>query len=322
MKEEKSPASGGVSFYEIDENNLGQRVDNFLLGMLKGVPRSKIYSIIRKGEVRINKGRTRAEYKLQLGDVVRVPPVRVDVSSELASVPGRVADALISAILYEDENFIVINKPAGIAVHGGSGLNFGVIEAFRAARPESKFLELVHRLDRDTSGCLMLAKKRAGLTFIHEALRTGRVKKIYHALVDGSWPSYLTQVDAPLKKNELKSGERVVKVDKEGKASLTEFRVLTRFDSVTLVQASPITGRTHQIRVHAAFKGHPILGDEKYATDEINDKLKVACVKRLMLHAAELTFSIPGEHKKVVVSAPYDDKFSKVLNALNKNMEK
>jgi len=305
-----------VRFVTVTENNESQRVDNFLLLILKGVPKSKVYRIIRKGEVRVNKGRVKPEYKLVVGDVVRVPPVMVRAESAPVKPSDKVVALLQNSILFENHELMVINKPSGLAVHGGSGINLGVIEAFRAMRPDEKFLELVHRLDRDTSGCLLIAKKRPMLKYLHQCLREDGMKKIYHTVVVGKWPNHVREVNAPLQKNELKSGERVVTVTKEGKPSLTKFRLIERFKGYTLVEASPITGRTHQIRVHAAFAGYPILGDEKYGIDDINKNMKRLGSRRLMLHAAELSVKLPSERKVTVFKAPYESSFSNVIDSL------
>ena len=225
MTEAKAPSSG-VQLVEITVENEGQRIDNFLLTLLKGVPKTLIYRILRKGEVRVNKGRIKAPYRLVVGDIVRVPPLRLPEEKPQPKVGAGLTAALGQAIVFENDQLLVINKPSGLAVHGGSGINLGLIEALRQMRPESKFLELVHRLDRDTSGAVMVAKKRSTLTALHEDLRQGRISKIYHALVMGHWSKRVTKVDAPLKKNELQSGERVVRVDPEGKTSITEFRLM------------------------------------------------------------------------------------------------
>lgn len=316
-----SPGGSKVKFVTVTENNESQRIDNFLLLTLKGVPKSKIYRIIRKGEVRVNKGRVKPEYKLAVGDVVRVPPVSVREESATVKPSDKIASLLQQSVIFENSELLVINKPSGLAVHGGSGINLGVIEAFRAIRPEEKFLELVHRLDRDTSGCLLIAKKRPMLKYLHQCLREDTMKKIYHTVVVGKWPSHVREVNAPLQKNELKSGERVVTVTKEGKPSLTKFRLIERYKGYTLVEASPITGRTHQIRVHAAFAGYPILGDEKYGVDDLNKNMKKFGARRLMLHAAELTVKLPSERKVTVFKAPYEASFDRVVDGL-KALEK
>lgn len=284
-----------VSFVTVDEQYHLQRIDNFLKVYLKGLPKTRIYRLIRKGEVRINKKRIKPEYKLQLGDEVRIPPVRLE-AREAPPIPQKLnhIQQLNERILYEDEALLVINKPAGMAVHGGSGVQFGLIEALRALRPDARFLELVHRLDRDTSGCLMIAKKRSALRQMHEDLRMKRMRKSYHALVYGVWPKKTRCVNAPLRKQVLGSGERIVRVDPvEGKESQTHYRILQGFENVTLVEAQPITGRTHQIRVHCQYMGHPIVGDAKYSRRTDEQALGICKIKRLFLHAHELVFQHP-----------------------------
>ena len=266
-----------VLFVTISEENEAQRIDNFLITYLKGVPKSMIYRILRKGEVRVNKKRIKPEYKLAIGDQVRIPPIRVSEKTvpEISTKLNKVAD-LEKAIIYEDDVILAINKPSGIAVHGGSGLSFGVIEGLRALRPEAKFLELVHRIDRETSGILLIAKKRSALKSLHEQLRLKQMQKNYLALVKGNWPSECKVVQAPLLKNVLKSGERVVKVNAEGKPSETRFKVEERFGFATLVKASPVTGRTHQIRVHTQYANHPIAFDDRYGDSQFDALL--ACL--------------------------------------------
>jgi len=320
MTNQSGSAPSKVQFTEISEGNEGQRIDNYLLSKLKGVPKSLIYRILRKGEVRVNKKRIKPDYKLQVGDVVRIPPVRVAERSQPAKIGDKLLQELEAAVLYEDDDVIVVNKPSGIAVHGGSGISLGLIESFRQMRPHSNFLELVHRLDRDTSGCIILAKKRSALKLMHESLKKSTITKIYHALVVGSWSDRKKRVDAPLKKNELKSGERIVKVDAEGKKSLTEYRVIEHFGrELTLIEARPITGRTHQIRVHCQFSGHPIVGDQKYGRDEDNKTMKEMGFNRLMLHAAELRFPLPSGGRKVVI-APMDIRLQKSLQQLKRTI--
>ncbi|MEM9102214.1 MAG: 23S rRNA pseudouridine(955/2504/2580) synthase RluC [Pseudomonadota bacterium] len=308
-----------VTFVEVDEDTHGQRVDNFLITHLKGVPKSRIYRILRKGEVRVNKKRVKPEYKLQNGDLVRIPPVRM---SEANALPNReLSDVklLEDCILYEDKSLIVINKPSGIAVHGGSGQSFGVIEGLRALRSDAKFLELVHRIDRDTSGCLVIAKKRSILKGLHQQLAEKSVKKQYIAIVDGLWPSRLDTIKAPLLKNQLRSGERVVRVDAAGKPSITKFQVLEQNGSVSLVKAAPITGRTHQIRVHSQFGGAPILGDTKYQTPERLALASNLGVRRLCLHAYSIAFTYPGTSKQVEFFAPLGGELTAILDKLSLN---
>lgn len=277
----------------VEADHAGQRIDNFLLGLLKGVPRSYIYRILRRGEVRLNKGRVAASQRLQAGDVIRVPPVRV-AERETPPEPGnRVLELLEQAILYEDKRLLVLNKPSGIAVHGGSGVQYGVIEALRVLRPEERQLELVHRLDRDTSGCLLIAKRRSVLRTLHELLRGEGVEKRYLALVAGRWERERETVKAPLLKNTLRSGERVVRVDREGKPATTRFRVLERYGEATLLEAQLLTGRTHQIRVHLAHLGTPVLGDEKYGDADANRRFRELGLRRLFLHAESLIIHWP-----------------------------
>ncbi len=308
--------TSGVQMLEVAPELAGQRIDNFLRNQLKGVPKTLIYRILRKGEVRVNKGRVKPEYKLQAGDIVRVPPLRVSEPDEPPVVALGVLERLEAAIVHEGKALIVLNKPAGIAVHGGSGLSFGVIEALRQLRPQAKELELVHRLDRDTSGLLMVAKKRSMLRHLHQALRGDGVDKRYLALVRGRWDSSRKQVSAPLLKNTLRSGERMVEVDAEGKEALTLFRVVRRFgDFATLVEASPVTGRTHQIRVHARHAGHPIAGDAKYGDDEFSREIRELGGKRLFLHAHALRIPLP-EGGELVLEAPVDEMWRQTLEAL------
>lgn len=306
-----------VQFVTIDGDEAGQRIDNFLLARLKGVPKSMIYRIIRKGEVRVNKGRIKPEYKLNAGDSIRIPPVRVSEKEEVAVSPklDKVA-ALSNCILYEDDHLMLINKPSGTAVHGGSGLSFGVIEGLRALRPEVRFLELVHRLDRDTSGVLLIAKKRSALRALHEQLRLKQMQKDYLALVRGQWQSHTKVVQAPLLKNILQSGERVVKVSNEGKPSETRFKVEERFEFATLVKASPVTGRTHQIRVHTLHAGHPIAFDDRYGDRDFDSQLVGTKLNRLFLHASSLTFTHPSTGEQMRIEAPMDNQLRHCLQVL------
>lgn len=294
----------------------GQRIDNFLLNILKGVPRSYIYRILRKGEVRVNKGRIKARYRLQAGDLVRIPPVRVAEKQAPGKPDKRTLERLEQAVLFEDKRLIVLNKTSGLAVHGGSGLNYGVIEALRVLRPDERQLELVHRLDRDTSGCLLIAKKRSALRRLHELLRDNRVDKRYLALVAGKWRQDKVDVNAPLLKNTLQGGERVVRVDPRGKEARTLFHVVERFADCTLVEAKLMTGRTHQIRVHAAHLGTPILGDEKYGDADASRAMKERGLKRLFLHARLLRFRIPDDKQDLVIKAPLEPALEKLLEDL------
>ena len=313
-----------AQFVEIDEDRAGQRIDNFLLASLKGVPKTRVYRILRKGEVRVNKGRIKASYRLQEGDMVRIPPIRQS-EPEAAAAPGaRVLARIDASILAEEKGFLVLNKPSGLAVHGGSGLNYGVIEALRALRPDAPYLELVHRLDRETSGCLLVAKRRSVLREMHRLLReksqgksqTDGIDKRYLALLRGRWEGGERKVDAPLLKNTLRSGERVVTVSPEGKESLSLFRPVARNAEATLVEVRLLTGRTHQIRVHAASIGHPIAGDEKYGDEQFNREMKAKGLRRLFLHAHFLGFSLEGHEQAYQFSAPLDEELEAVLDRL------
>ncbi|WP_064669324.1 23S rRNA pseudouridine(955/2504/2580) synthase RluC [Vibrio nigripulchritudo] len=306
-----------VQFVDIDDDMAGQRIDNFLRNQLKNIPKSMIYRILRKGEVRVNKKRIKAEYKLQAGDTVRIPPVKTSAEPEAAPVStklNKVAE-LERYIIFEDDHMLILNKPSGIAVHGGSGLKFGAIEALRALRPDARFLELVHRIDRDTSGILLVAKKRSALRHLQAQFREKTVQKYYFALVMGQWKSSCRVVNAPLLKNEVNS---IVRVNPKGKPSETRFKVLEKFEQATLIQASPITGRTHQIRVHTQYTGHPIGWDDRYGDPRFDAYTAKVGLNRLFLHAANIKFEHPGSGDKVDISAPMGDKLEKVLTGLRK----
>lgn len=316
---DSAAAAAEVQWLIIDADQAGQRLDNYLTARLKGVPKSKIYNIIRKGEVRVNKGRIKPDYRLAEGDQVRIPPVRIAERAPHPYASRSLMELLNESILFENDGMLVINKPPGLAVHGGSGVSLGLIEILRQMRPEARYLELVHRLDRDTSGCIMVAKKRSYLRHLQAALRDkqqGRVKKIYHALVIGHWPESCRRVEAPLLKSELGQGERIVRVKETGKSSLTEFTVLRYFADCTLIEARPITGRTHQIRVHAQFTGHSLVGDEKYGDDGVNNIMRQRGVRRLFLHAAELFFDLPGVSELIHVRAPLASDLAAVLKQM------
>lgn len=308
-----------VKIITIDKEYELQRIDNFLLSYYKDVPKSHIYKIIRKGEVRVNKKRVKPLYKLQEGDKVRIPPVKqLNTKQENLAhkLPSKFKDSLLNNILYEDNYMLVINKPSGLAVHGGSGINGGLIELLRLIRPNDKYLELVHRLDRDTSGCIIIAKKRSMLRELHSLLRENKIKKYYHALVLGQPKDKFTQ-KVPLRRNVLKSGERIVEVDIDsGLQSCTKFKVLKRFDKCCLVEACPVTGRTHQIRVHAAYSHNPIAFDEKYGNREFNDYVKKNGLKRLFLHAKKLKFKCPKTDQMRIIEADYDSNLLSFLEFL------
>ncbi|MFT6918703.1 MAG: 23S rRNA pseudouridine955/2504/2580 synthase [Cognaticolwellia sp.] len=308
-----------VRFFTVDSEDAGQRIDNFLMKTLKGVPKSMFYRLLRKGEIRVNKKRTKPEYKLVDEDIIRVAPIRVSENTNTVSTQLNVVANLEKQILFEDERLIVINKPSGMAVHGGSGLSFGLIEALRALRPDARMLELVHRLDRDTSGCLVVAKKRSALRHLHEQLRNKTVQKYYHALVKGRWSNKLTRVAEGLKKNDLKSGERVVVVDNiNGKESETRFKVIQHYKNATLVRAFPVTGRTHQIRVHCQTKGHSIACDAKYGHEDFDHEMKNLGLKRLFLHAASIEFIHPLSNERIKIEAPLEPSLEKLLKKLTK----
>jgi 23S rRNA pseudouridine955/2504/2580 synthase len=298
-------------FVTVGAEHDGQRVDNYLRTELKGAPKSLVYRILRTGEVRVNKGRAKPDSRVHTGDVVRIPPLRLS-----EDVPVRVGEslegALVQAVRYEDEHLLVIDKPAGLAVHAGSGVKVGVIEALRALRPETPGLELAHRLDRETSGVLVLAKDRPTLMQLHELFRGEGAKKTYLALVRGHWPDGLREVDAPLEKGTVRGGERIVEVRGDGKPSRTRFRAVKKLEGCTLVEASPITGRTHQIRVHAAYKNHPIAGDDKYGDGQFDRTLKQHGLNRLFLHAARIELA----SFKLRVEAPLPPELQAVVDAL------
>ncbi len=299
----------------VSEEDQGQRLDNFLARHLKGVPKTRIYKLLRKGEFRVNKGRKKPDYRIQTDDVVRIPPIRV--SEENTYKPGaKILDVVLKSIIFEDEGLMVINKPSGLAVHGGSGLNYGLIEALRVLFPNAPYLELVHRLDRDTSGCILIAKKRSRLREIHELIRESRMEKYYQLLVCGKWDERNIKVDAKLEKFTIQGGERMVKVSKDGKPSLTIFRILKRFENATLLEADLRTGRTHQIRVHSKHCGNPIAGDEKYGEREVNKELRAFGVKRLFLHAAKIKFVMPSSGKEYLIEAPLPKELENVVSKL------
>ena len=284
----KDLSKDSVTWLEVGEEAEGQRIDNFLLRIAKGVPKSHIYRIVRSGEVRVNKGRVAAEYRLRVGDKVRVPPLRTAERPSQPAVPARNFE-----IAWEDEALIVIDKPAGVAVHGGSGVSFGVIEQLRRARPLAKFLELAHRLDRETSGLLVVAKKRMALTRLHDQFRDGGIGKRYLALVKGRWRNELQHVRLPLLKYLEADGERRVSVNPEGKASHSIVRLRARWENFSLVEVELKTGRTHQIRVHLAHLGFPLAGDDKYGDFSLNKDLQKAGLRRMFLHAAQLALPHP-----------------------------
>ncbi len=310
------PQKTAVSLVEISAAQLGQRLDNFLFKQLNDVPRTRIYRIIRKGEVRVNKKRCKPEYKLQIGDEVRIPPLRLEPESRDKSKPSQQLTAqLEQRILFENDHILIICKPAGLAVHAGSGLDYGVIDAMRLLRPEND-IELVHRLDRDTSGCLLLTKHRQALLAMQTALQDKSLAKNYRAVVKGRWPHELTEIRLALKKTYLTNGERRVRVDSSGKQAFSRFRLVHGGKLFSLIQVELVTGRTHQIRVHCQAQGHEIAGDDKYGDAEFNRAMRKRAIRRLMLHASSLELPASKYTPEVVVNAPLPDEFEQLFEAL------
>lgn len=310
-----------IELIKIDEDQAGQRIDNFLLNKLKNVPKTHVYKLLRKGEVRVNKKRVKAEYKIQADDIIRIPPImQVDGNDPNRKLSPKlnIINILNNRIIYEDDNLLIINKPSGMASHGGSGINFGVIETLRAARPEARYLELAHRLDRGTSGCLIIAKKRSILRVLHELLRHGRITKKYLLLVKGKWQGGDRKVNVALAKNNLVSGERFVKVSEaeNAKDSLTIFRPVKVYTATSLLEAELKSGRTHQIRVHAAHIGFPIAGDDKYGYDVFNKLMKEKGLSRIFLHAAKISFKLSDASSPINVRAELEEELLNVLNKL------
>ncbi|MFL9584955.1 RluA family pseudouridine synthase [Stenotrophomonas sp. AB1(2024)] len=315
------PAEGktSVRLLTVPADRAGQRLDNFLLGQLKGAPRSLVYKLVRSGQVRVNGGRAKAERKLVEGDEVRVPPVRLTEEGDKAGPPAAFMKRLEDAIVYEDERLLALNKPSGVASHGGSGISFGAIETLRALRP-GKTLELVHRLDRDTSGLLIVAKKRSALSELQALLREDHgagIRKRYLTLLVGRMPDGTMTVDAPLHVGLRQGGERHVQVNAIGKASVSHFSVLERRGGHSFCEVRIETGRTHQIRVHAQHLGHPVAGDDKYGDPDVNKRLRDQIgLKRLFLHAASLEFSLDAGKTPYLLNAPLADELNEVLNRL------
>ncbi len=305
----KAAPRARVTWVEIGEESAAQRIDNFLLRTLKGVPKSHVYRVLRSGEVRVNSGRVGPDYRLQVGDRVRVPPVRV-------SATVRTAKPEEFPVVYEDAALLVVDKPSGVAVHGGSGVSFGVIESLRAARPQAKLLELVHRLDRDTSGLLMVAKKRSALTELHRMLREGEVEKVYTTVVKGSPAKESFEIREPLHKHVTASGERRVSVAPGGMAAITKVSMKKRGAEFSVLEVRLLTGRTHQIRVHLAHSGHPVLGDDKYGDFELNRRLAKEGVKRLFLHAGRLAFDHPLTRERLRLQSPLPADMGKFIASL------
>lgn len=306
-----------VRYCQIESDQAGQRVDNFLIRELGGVPKTLVYRILRKGEVRVNKGRVKPEYRLQAGDEVRIPPVQVEPKPE-AFVDARSIDSIEIPILYEDNALLVVNKPSGLAVHGGSGMSFGLIELLRQQRPREKYLELAHRLDRETSGVLLLAKSRSALMGLHTQLRERHTEKHYLALLCGRLRK-TREINVALRKNTLQSGERMVRVDTDqGRAALSRFKPITQYVGATLADVEILTGRTHQIRVHAQHAGLPLAGDRKYGDADCNQRMRALGVRRLFLHASELQLRHPITQAPLCFRAPLAPDLQQVLDRLQR----
>lgn len=303
-----------VQYLNITADFNGQRIDNFLVTRFKKVPKTHIYRIVRKGEVRVNKKRVQPSYRLQTGDQIRVPPLKIIDTPHHPITPTQSLMAFLATrVLYEDKNLLIIDKPSGIPVHGGSGIQLGLVEVLRCMYPQFPHLELAHRLDADTSGCLILVKKRSILRELHDLLRSGKIQKIYWALTQGHWKKPDCRVTASLRKNQISRGERIVKVDKAGKPSITLFRTLKTYPQATLVEATLETGRTHQIRVHAQHVGHPIAGDEKYGNSEFNNLMRKLGLKRIFLHAYSVNFILPSLKQPISVTAPLEAALQNIL---------
>jgi 23S rRNA pseudouridine955/2504/2580 synthase len=302
-----------VQLVDVGPRHNDQRLDNFLLSQLKGVPKSRIYKLLRSGQVRVNKGRKKPGYRLQSGDQVRIPPLTLTDRAS-GEAPAHLLEKIRQAIIFEDDQLLVINKPAGIAVHSGSNVAFGVIEILRQLRADATMLELVHRLDRATSGCLLIAKTRPALMQLHAAFRGEQnMQKIYRAILMGRWQGGERVIDAPLKKNQLKGGERIVTVDTTGKSARSLFTPLDYFTQATLAEIKLFTGRTHQIRVHAQYAQHAVAGDLKYGDSDFNRSLKKQGFKRMFLHAYNLQFKLETSYN---ITAPLDEQWQQLLGNL------
>jgi len=313
----------GVTHVEVTEDDAGTRLDNFLVRQLKDVPRTHVFRLLRKGEVRVNKKRAKPDQRVALGDIVRIPPVRKAEDVPPPATPRTASESLqklvLDSITYEDSDLIVFNKPPGLAVHGGSATDFGLIEALRGARPGQPDLELVHRLDRDTSGCLLVAKRRAALRDLHLQLREGQTEKHYLALVCGKWNLGTKRIELALDTDERRSGERHVAVRAHGKKSVSTFKPVQFFGNLaTLMEVEIDTGKTHQIRVHAAHAGHPVAGDDKYGNRIFNEIFKDYGLKRMFLHSSSLGFTRPGTREPMLASAPLPPELSAVLDTLTR----
>lgn len=311
-----------VKYYTVSADEDGQRIDNFLINKLKGMPKSRVYRILRKGEVRVNKKRVSPSYKLMEGDEVRVPPVFLEEKAKQVPPSQSTRHLLAERILYEDDNLLIINKPSGMSVHAGSTVRVGVVEALRHLYPKHPNLELAHRLDSETSGCLVLAKRKKILREIHELLREGQVTKIYWALTQGKWTRSERRVDLPLHKDYRDGGKHVVEVDRDGKSALTVFSPIEVYSDASLMEVKLYTGRTHQIRVHAAHQGHPLAGDDRYGDPEFNKLARQRGLKRMFLHARSIEFTLPSLQQHISVTAPLDTDLEAGIQAFKKTVIK
>jgi 23S rRNA pseudouridine955/2504/2580 synthase len=321
MDQPDEQSSNRVRYVQISAGEAGQRIDNYLLRQFKGVPKSHIYRILRKGEVRVNKKRIKPTYKLVGGDEVRLPPVRTG-GQKNRRPPDDVIKRLESRIVYDDDRLIIVDKPAGLAVHAGSGVDFGVIDAMQVIDTRAKELFLVHRLDRDTSGCLLIARDRAALRDLQTALQDQKIDKYYTALVMGRWGEKDSRIDMPLRRNKMQAGERQVQVDEDGKQAVSIFKVIREYPDkpgatgCSLMKVQLVTGRTHQIRVHGAESGHPLAGDRRYGDESFNQQMKAYGLKRMFLHATALSFPHPDNGKIMHIEPPLDDDLQQILDKL------
>ena len=306
-----------VQYIKVSPEQAGRRIDNFLTGYLKSIPKTHLYKMLRKGEVRVNSARVKQDYRLLTDDIVRIPPLYMNTANFEKHPTQSLQHLLNTCILFEDDYLMAINKPAGIAVHAGSGQKFGVIEALRALRPHAGCLELVHRLDKATSGCLLVAKDHRVLRGMHANLRSNSIKKQYIAILKGKIHSQRQDVSLPLLKDELRSGERMVQVHEGGKQAVTSFYMLRHYTDASLVRVELMTGRTHQIRVHAAHIGHPVAGDVKYGDRSFNRRIKRAGLRRMFLHAESLTFALPYADGEITIKAPLPDDLTSFLDGYN-----
>jgi 23S rRNA pseudouridine955/2504/2580 synthase len=301
---------------QVSAEHAGRRIDNFLIGQLKGIPKTRIYQMLRKGEVRVNSSRIKQDYRLQMGDDIRIPPLFTKDDKNDQQIPAFLQQLLDKSVLYEDDDLLVLNKPAGITVHGGTNQKYGIIESLRLQKPDINFLELVHRLDKETSGCLLIAKDHRVLRALHNNLRSGKIEKHYLTLLQNRLKKIYLEVNLPLKKNRLISKERIVQVNENGKHAITKFFVKKYYSNTSLVKVQLITGRTHQIRVHAAQVGHPIAGDTKYGDRNFNKEMRRIGLKRLFLHAESIKFIAPTSGRLIKINAPLADKLTDILDNL------